>query len=49
MTLEYFMDYSDDPGKPESQTSYFKQSMRNARADFRSEVIDGDGEYKAKD
>jgi hypothetical protein len=24
MTLEYFMDYPDDPGKPESQTSYFK-------------------------
>jgi hypothetical protein len=24
LTLEYFMDYEDDPGKPESQTSYFK-------------------------
>jgi hypothetical protein len=24
MTLEYFMDYPDDPGTPESQTSYFK-------------------------
>ena len=24
LTLEYFMDYPDDPSKPESQTSYFK-------------------------
>ena len=24
VSLEYFMDYPDDPGKPESQTSYFK-------------------------
>ena len=24
MTLEYFMDYPDDPDKSESQTSYFK-------------------------
>ena len=24
LTLEYFMDYPDDPGKAESQTSYFK-------------------------
>jgi hypothetical protein len=24
LTLEYFIGYPDDPGKPESQTSYFK-------------------------
>jgi hypothetical protein len=24
LTLEYFMDYPDDPGDPESRTSYFK-------------------------
>ena len=24
LTLEYFMDYPDDPSKPESQTSNFK-------------------------
>jgi hypothetical protein len=24
LSLEYFMDYPDDPDQPESQTSYFK-------------------------
>lgn len=31
LTLEYFMDYGDDPSEPESQTYYFKIAIYAGR------------------